>query len=265
MAYKAKYDTQDAVPEAVREFYVEKDGVWIPDLEQVGDYGLGDHGKLSRALSTEREANRTAKAEAASARTERDTLQTQIDGMGEWGTDDKRQAAIDAAVAPHKRRFDENETKLKTRAGVLEGVVDTELRTNRAAAAIAKHAKDPRAVKALLPIVTARTRVVETDGSFGVQVLDEDGKTPMLSRSDSGSNMGIDEFVGDVLGKDETYALLFRGHKASGTDDPGDTGTGGGKGSEGGKPRTIDSSDTEAKSASLEDIADGKAVVRGPG
>lgn len=264
MAYKARYTKQDDVPEAVRAFYVEKDGAWIPDLEQVGDYGLGDHGKTTRALSTEREAVRTAKADAATARAERDTMQTQIDGMGDWGSDDKRKAAIEAAVAPHKRRFDEQEAALKTRQAVLEGVVNSELRTNRASAAISNHAKDPRAVKALLPIVNSRTRVVEANGSFDVQVLEEDGKTPMLSRSDSNSNMGIDEFVKDVLGKDETYALLFRGHKASGT---GDTGAGGdgGKGSEGGQPRTINDSDVDAKASSLEDISEGKAVVKGAG
>lgn len=264
MAFKARYEKQDDVPEAVRHLYVEKGGGWIPDLEQVGEFGLGDVGKLERALAREREAARTSAASEKAAREERDRLQQQIDGMGEWGDEKKRQAAVDAALAPHKRRFEEQEKTIRERASRIESALQRELRENRAVAAISKHAKDPRAVKALLPVVLSRTRVIEANDDFVTQVLDEDGKTPMLSRRDSSANMGIDELVGDVLSKDDTYALFFKGHTASGTNDPGSGGGGGkGGGDRGGQPRVIDAHDVEAKASALEDIAKGKAVVKG--
>lgn len=212
MSLKLKLDKAEweGLDEGIRGLYEEKDGAF-----QLAVDGLEDTSGLKSALEKER-ADR-AKYEKSSRAWEKfgktpEQIQELIDkaaederkrleSKGEW---DKLKEQLTqqhaAALAEKDKTIDEKDHAIE------EFLIDS-----RATDAIAKNDGN---VTLLLPHVKSRVRVAQNEGKYSVQVLAEDGKTPLIDGK--GNLITIEDFV-KSLRENEIFQMAFKARGGTGS------------------------------------------------
>ncbi len=262
-----------ALPEALKsEYRKQDDGTFILDVGSVGGFVLEDVTGLRTALSTERKLREDAERAFKKQKAEvgdidlpaaREAL-IKIEELGGADGDEKRKKEIEAIRSGLELKFGKDKQSLETAAAkqsadaaaelkTVAGQLSSEMITSRAVQAISAAKGSP---VLLTPIIAQRAKAIrQDDGSFDVRIYDAGGNELLSKTPGSVKPMTIKEFV-DGLKEDATYAAAFEGSSASGA--------GGTRSGTGGTPtgtRKIAKSDHAAQSASIEDIASGKAVV----
>lgn len=219
----------DGLEEGFKGLYTEKDGVYT-----LGVDGIEDTSGLKSALDSERKAHKqaeqTAKAWEKLGKTPEEILaliaksdddeKKRLEGKGEW---EKLKEQLNTS---HAQAIAEKDKELAGKDQAIDRlVVDSQV-----TAAIAKNEGN---TVLLLPHVKSRCKVVNDNGNYSVQVIAEDGKTPLLDTK--GNPISVDDFV-KSLRENEIFQACFKPTGASG---------GGAKGSDGGggKPFTITAKD----------------------
>jgi len=141
---------------------------------------------------------------------------------------------------------------LEGRVGVLAGALENELVKRTALEELAKHSDTPGL---LLPHVLNHVKMVEADGKFGVQVIDDKGN-PKLAPDAQGTGdlMTIPQLVASMKEQDE-FKPGFRGSGGAGS-----SASGSGNGGAGGVT-VVDGGDARAIGENLEGIAKGTVKV----
>jgi hypothetical protein len=264
MGLKAYLETLDQLPEALKEFYVEKDGKFILDAE-----GVEDVSGLKSALSKERTARATAE-------TKLNASEAKVRAFTEAGITDPVQTAESLKKLAELSSFDPNkeaekiaETKYLAREKQLiqkhqaevDGAIKkaekvfVQLKTVMVDAVATKAIADAKgAVELLLPHIQNRARLREDGERFFVEVLDEAGN-PKIGDS-SGNLQTIDQLVAEMKAS-SVFGRAFEASGASGSGGPGD----------GGRPKGSTSSKTMTREAlakggaNLEDLISGKVTL----
>lgn len=228
MKLKSQYDKQEDIPEALREYYEEKDGKWVLD----SDFQQVDTRRLTNDLATERRKRQEFEAkvrkweelgktdeEIAELIAKSAELETQtLERKGEW--DKLRQQMVDTHNAALKKLNDkltEKDAEIKRRDQSIQNLlIDTS-----ATAAIAANEGDP---ELLMPFVRNQLRVIEDEGKHKVQIVDAQGGPRVNGK---GEPLSVAELVAEMR-QNEKYGRLFKGSGASGGGTPPGGGGGGG-------------------------------------
>lgn len=190
--------------------------------------GLADVSKLQKALVSEREAAKKAKAMLANFKDldpekAREALEfkTKFD---DGQLDDESRARLEAKEKQLIEKYTAQQQKLETalqgaeeRAKKREAQLLTELQRSTVEAAVREAIGKHNGVGKLLePVIKNRVRLSEEDDKFHIQVVGDDG-SPMLSRRSNSTmnSMSVEEFV-ETLKTDPDYQVAFRGSGSSG-------------------------------------------------
>jgi hypothetical protein len=230
MALKAVLKSLDGVEESLKPLYRQdpKGQLFVLDVEPVDGWNLEDVAGLKSTVSKTREELKTAREalkpytldeqgsllDAAKAR---DAL-GRIDELAKAADPERVKAAVakqlDELKAEHKKLLDTALGESKVLEEQLhEVLIDRDAMT-------ALQGKTDFA-KVLLPHVKNRIKIERgSDGRRVARIVDEDGRTPMLSMKQGSSDpMGLDELV-ESFSRNAQFAPLFRGSGASGGDTP---------------------------------------------
>ncbi len=251
MKFKAKYAKKEDIPNGLEEYFVEKDGSWIPDLEAVDGLELANVEKMRTALETERQESADARRIAKSwgdldpekTRADLGRLKTYDDNKGK--PDPKLEEQIKAREAELEKNYKTQLDQRDTRIGALTKGIHSA--TARAQAVSALNTHDGN-VDLMLPHVLGQITMKESgegdDLVFTPVVVDGDGKELMSRRSDSTGPMSVEELV-ERMSNDKRWAQGFgpKGQGGSG----GAGGTGGGGGGGGGGGNAIQLTETDAR------------------
>jgi hypothetical protein len=218
MPLKAIVDNLEDVEEAHRGFYQEKNGKHFLAVEPVDGFGLEDVGGLKNTLG--KEMTKRKELEKLSKKFEGldpDKAREAIEKYEEFGNLDPRkeadkiaQAKVDAIT---KQMVEKHLGELKSRedrSSQLTRKIETLLIDQVATAAVAEADGN---VRLLLPIIRGRTRVVENDGEFSVEVMDEHGITQV---DGEGKPVKIAGLVASMKGSEE-FGQAFRTSGAAGS------------------------------------------------
>ncbi len=236
MGLLAFYKTKEEIPEAAQSFYVEKDGLFLLDVDAVDGMGLADTTKLKTALSKERDrataAEKLAKKfegiedpAAAIAAVKKLEELGDLDSIEDLSEKHKKQ--VELAQTQAKEAFDREKLKLETKHATdvkglqenltgTEGQLRKEMVTNAAMRAIEKSGGSKSTVL-LLPYIGSRTKVERgEDGKHIMQMMDDAGNVMTTAALGSVEDMGMDEFV-DTLKTQTQFAHAFEANPASGS------------------------------------------------
>lgn len=192
----AVYDSQDAVPEAQRDVYEEREGKWHPKVPDVT--------KLTGALQKERD---------------KATEQERLRKEAEKERDDLKRAKEAQAKGISEEALEEIRTKEKAARKPLEDELATVRAENRKlkltdrvkALALAAGVMPDR-IKQAMKILDERTDLTDADG---IVVKDEDGKI---------TSETIDDFLGTTFKKESPW--FYAGSGSSGSGANGSNGSG---------------------------------------
>lgn len=213
-------DKLDAIPEAHRSLYVEKDGKFNLDLE-----GYEDPVGLKSALQKERtaaaNASKQVSAWAALGKTPEEikalvdaAAQAEIDKLGKAGEWDKLKAQM---LTSHQGELTKKDEAIASSQRALSKyLVDSAAATALAAA--------KGSVPLLLPHIQAAVKVVADGDNYSVRVMGKDGNPRVDGK---GEFLTIDDLVSEMRQSDE----FGRAFDATGTSGGGAQGGGGGGGS----------------------------------
>lgn len=218
MALQAVVEKLDAIPEALRTEYTEKDGKFYLNLE--GGDNLPFVAGLRTALDTERNSNKTVK-EAITAWKKIGKTPEEISELV---------AAKEAAEAEAKKKAGDFDGILKQHQEKWEGEKKTALGERDAALNVARSAVVDSGIKsalvgakatgegvALLPrILGDRVRSEFVDGQFVISIVQADGKTPMIGNGPNGSAT-YDDLIKEAV---KNFPSLFEGAGGGGGKPP---------------------------------------------
>lgn len=234
MALKAiiSQDEHAKLPDALKGEYVAgKDGRYTLQVSAVDGYALEDVSALTRALSTEREnassyAAKLEKLKDLDPDAARDALQ-KIAKMKDWTPEEKVREQMKAREEALRTEFEKALDPVKKEKDRYWSEVQNLLVRSEAMRALAGKAEP----ELLLPIIEKRARVVERDGKFVAQVMDDNGAPMMHATKDAQGrtvvvDMPLEQFALS-LKDNPRYAPAFFGTGHSGS---GAQGSGGGKG-----------------------------------
>jgi len=243
MTLKAIVDDVSGVPEAARGFYQKIEGDDAGDL--AGKFRLtveGAHGfaldnveTLKSALSSEREAHKTAKStlkafeglDPAKAK----AALAKIAKIGDLDPEvhaDRLASEKVEAIKTQLMEAAENDRKAWAgREGVLTGELRRVLVDNAAITALGANKGN---VELLQRVVTDRLRLTEKDGKFNVEVIDGNGN-PRIKDA-KGTPMTVEDLVVEMRA-DKRFAVAFESNAKGG----GNTPPGGNDGPAGGVQR----------------------------
>ena len=210
MALKAIVDTLDAVPEAVRGEYEQRDGKFVLKVEGAEDaYAGGIKRNRDEALSEKKKLQDRLQAFGDLTPEEAQRLRDLEKGLKEKKAKDEGDFASlkEQLVAEHKKEIE----KRDAHATKLEKALDRVAIDDAATTAIAKLEGRPTL---LLPHVRRYLKRVEEGDDFKVIVVDDKGN-PRVSGT-NGDLMTVDQLVAEMKTKDE-YAGGFKGSGASGS------------------------------------------------
>lgn len=219
MPIKAIVETLDDVPETVRDFYAESDGKYVLQVEAADGFALenvtGLKATLGKEMSRRKELEKIAKKfEGLDPEKAREA----IEKYEEFGNLDPRKEADKIAQAKvdqiTKQLVEKHAGEVRAReerAALLTRKIESLLIDSAATAALAEAGGS---VKLLLPHIRSRTRVVENDGEFSVEVLDENG---IVQVDANGAPVKIAGLVAAMKGSEE-FGPAFKasGHDGSG-------------------------------------------------
>jgi len=214
MALQAVVDSIDAVPEALRGEYAEKDGKFYLNLE--GGDALPFVAGLRTALDTERNVNKTTK-EAIAAWKKIGKTPEEIADLVKAKNEAEEKAAreagnFDGILKQHQTKWDGERTTLQSeRDGALSvarsAVVDSNLKS-----ALAGAKATAEGFAALPKLLGDRVKTDFVNGEFTTTILQADGKTPMIGSGANGTAT-FDDLVKDAV---KTFPSLFEGSGAGG-------------------------------------------------
>lgn len=202
------------------------EGKFVLKVDEVDGFALENVVGLKNSVSSARQERDEARDQLKAYRLDdgtpmdasaaKDAMKKAKDRDG-WTPEQKVQERIDAEKNAVKAKY---EGELKTAREELtsrDREIDELLVDSNFSAAIAAHGGKPGAGKALTPYGKQHVKVVRENGKPIAVILGPDGKTPLLTKKQGSTDrMGIDEWVGEVLKKDETFSALFSGTPASG-------------------------------------------------
>ena len=222
-----------ALPEVIQAEYVSApadrklpDGTMILDVGETNGIGLANTGALMASLSTARaerdEAIKTLKpyrgtdGELLDATAARDALSkiAEIGDPSNLGDKAKFQEQLESAK---QQLIDQYGAQIKEANDRRDGVLSAlhKVKVEQAATAAIVAAGGGEHLPLILPSVVSNLRMDTDSDGFPVHVLGDDGN-PRLSVKNNGANMGIDEYVTDVVKVDPAFAIAFNGSGASG-------------------------------------------------
>jgi len=217
MKLKLVLSSLDGLDEALKQFYVERDGKFFLDAEPAEGLEVADVSKTMRALEAERRISREANAKVkAFEGLDADAARDALAKLEELGDDATVQKKVDARVAAREAQLSKlhNEAieKATKRAERLEVNLKEQLIDHAATDALLKAGGR---VKLMLPHVRDHIRMRETeDGRFEAEVVGADG-SPRIGGLD-GRAMTIPQLVEELKGLDE-FKSGFDGTGHSGT------------------------------------------------
>ena len=231
MTIKAIVETTDGLPEAIQALYqpIEGGEGFRLNVEPAGGYELQDVSGLKSALSKERgEADRLRKEVLRFKDLDPDRAREALGKLEELEKIDPEAAAdkiaqqkIEAAtkqlLGKHEKEIGTREERIKQLQGNVE-----KLLVDQVATAALSEARG--SVKLLLPHVQRSTRVVERDGRFAVEVVDDDGNVKINGKGDP---ITISELVAEMKASDE-FGRAFDASGKSGAGMAQMNGSGGG-------------------------------------
>jgi len=243
MSLKAIVDDVSGVPEALRTYYTKIEGDDAGDLagkfrltvEGAHGYSLDAVEGLKSALSSEREGKKGLETklkdfEGLDAKAAKAALAK----MKKLGDLDPAQEAdriagekVEAIKAQLVEAYETDKTKLTDRTKTLENELKRILVDNEALAALAKHKGN---TELLTRVVTDRLRMTETNGKFGVEVLDANGN-PRIKDA-KGSPMTVEDLVLEMRAN-KAYAVAFASNSLGGGGTPSNTNDAGNNGAVG--------------------------------
>lgn len=221
MALKAILDSLDSVDAALHDFYAEKDGKFVLQIEGVREHP--DVTALSNALTRVR-TEKTQLAEKVSTLETRleglpddfdadqyEDLRARADGAGAKDVDER----IEQLKAQHERRVQSLETKHQNALAKVQGELDKKTaQIERSVidggllAAMDEANIDPRHKKKLAPYLRSLGKV---------KLVEEGGELVALVETDMG-DVAMSKFVADWAGSDDGKEYVS---KASGLDSKG--------------------------------------------
>jgi hypothetical protein len=247
----------DALPEAVQEHYVEKDGVFSLGVTPTEGLELVNTTGLKKTLQKERAAKEAAdKARKALEAKWGDldpdaavaALKT-VEELAGMDPEGKAKAELEAIEKSLTEKF-ETDRKTLTEKFTAEAATKDKILAAReaqleqqliAAAAAKAIAEAGGSVELLQPIIRGQTKMKpREDGGFDVVVLDGEGAERLSPVAGSTTPMSITELVSELAGN-KTYARAFDGSGASGSG----AGRSGSSGSSGSGAITISLADSK--------------------
>jgi hypothetical protein len=229
MALKAVLNDSSALTEALKPFYVEKDGKFVLDVEPVEGFALEDVTGLKSALGSERTSREKLEKQIAKFKDldpdkAREAL-TKLDELSKFDPEKeadkiaskKLESATAQLLEKHTQEIGAKEQRITT----LSGAVDKLLRRSAATQAIAE---EKGSVDLLLPHVLEHTRVKETDSGFEVEVIDVKGNVRIADGK--GTPMTIAGLVAEMR-QSEKFGRAFEASGKSGSGKPPGNGGGG--------------------------------------
>lgn len=227
MALKAILEKLEDAPEATRSFYRESEGKFILDVEPANGYALEDVSGLKSALGKERTSREALEKQVVKFKDiDPEKALAALKELEELKAIDPTKEADKIAStkfeAAKSQLLEKHTAELKVRderVGHLSGTIDSLLREQRAAVALAE-AKG--SVELLLPHVLKSTRTVERDGRFDVEVVDAEGNVRIDGK---GNNMSIKDLVAEMR-QSESFGAAFQASGKSGSDKPGGSASG---------------------------------------
>ena len=267
-----KFDSQDKIPEPMREYYVERDGAWHLSDPPEGFVSQSVHDEVNQRLGEFRDNNRqlntqleTTKTDHAAAlkrfegidptkvKTDLERLQ-ELEASGVKKKDDltaQIQSAVEAAVTPLK-------TQVTDLSGQLTSQKEETTKAQQAAAlekkrtTIIQAATEAGARKSAISDVLNRTMPrFELTQDGGLAGLDANGQ-PSYSRTNAANRTSLSEFLTELATGDGSH--LFDPSAGGGAEQNRD-------GNKGAKRVLINPTD-EQKTALLKEIASGEVEVR---
>lgn len=228
MALAAVLKSLDGLSDGIKEHYVEKDGMFLLDVTPFRDgkveFALEDVHGLKSSLATEKAGR--AKAETAlkpfdglDATVAKEAIEKLPVLQAKAGdVDSQIEAMKSQLVEKHQQEL----TTLQDRDKSLTAHLQRALIDQVATEAIAGRKGN---VKLLLPHIRSQTRMVEKDGNFIVEVINDQNETRI--GNSAGAAMTIDELVEEMKNSTD-FSSAFAG---SGADGGGTKGNEGGQGS----------------------------------
>jgi hypothetical protein len=240
MALLAIVQDVNSIDEKFRGLYKQladgpKKGWHVLDVQGAEGFGLEDVGGLKSALSGERtkvqELAATLKSWEGLEPNEVRSLISKRDEMLNWKPDEKVEAMLQKRLGDAKGPLEAKVKELSDAIGAKTSMIHKLTVGNGVTAALAKLKGN---ADLLMPHVERRARVDDSNGEPSVYFVEDDGKTPMLTRKSGTGRMGIEEFCETLKG---TFPTAFEGTAPRGS------GATGGAGGATGQPHTIRESD----------------------
>jgi len=221
MALKGGYETVEQIPEGIREHYAKAaDGKFRPVIEGGDGWAFEDVTGLRKALGSERSEREKLAAlakqyDGLDPAAAREAMEKAAQ-MANWTPEQKVREQIEAREKAVAEKLGKETAAERARREKVEKALERALIDGQAALAVQRHKGVPGAAQALLPHLRGRVRLVEqSDGSFGVRVLDEHGNPALTTRSGKTGDMDMDELVETFKGND-VFGRFFEGSGASG-------------------------------------------------
>jgi len=220
---KAKINSEEygQLSSDMQSHYSEDDGTYVLQVQAVGGFGLDDTAGLKKVLGEVKEERSSLRTTVASYREKlgdnniEDLLEShsKVDKMKDWTPDDK----VNERIASEKKSLQNKLDKAQKKAGDREAFLVSNLTKAHidaeATAALNKHSGS---VKLLLPHLVSKAKLVEDELGFSVKIFGDDGITIPTNKQGQHGDMGFDEYVGDIMKNEETFAPCFSGTDASG-------------------------------------------------
>lgn len=238
MALKAVVENLEAVPEALRGEYAEKDGKFYLSVDDLDNH----HGVsgLKTALNSERGLNRAAKQQVArweALGKSPDEIAELLAAVETENTDKlKKKGDFDAILNQHKTTWETEKKGLLTRAETAESFGKSAIIETNVMGALTKAKATPTGIELLTERFGKRINLEIADGKRTITIMQADGKTPMAGSGADGSAT-FDDLVKEAV---KNYPELFEG-----------TGSGGGgapRNNSGGSGKTLTRAEWEALS-----------------
>lgn len=223
MAFKAEYESQEAVPEALRDHYTQhEDGKWRPEVEAANGWSFENVAGLKSALEKNQTEAQTATKELKKAQGELAKSQERITELESSQGDDekKRQEQIDEIKTRLRTEHEKETEELRTTLQGREAQLQESLIEGAAIRAI----NDPE-IKGkqalLLPLVKSRAKLEpDNDGNLRVVLYKEDGKTQLLNGKAEPAS--FKDLLAEMRSQPE-YGSAFGGDTIPGGDTPAST------------------------------------------
>lgn len=223
MALLQIVDSLDAVPEAARGAYVEKDGKFHLDFE------VEDTSALKGALAKERKAAADAARELAKWKSSGKTAEEIAEMLAAKEAADaeaaKKAGNFDAILKQHQDKAAKDRADLEAELNAARASERGAVVGERLLGALAKAGATEEGLELLPDRLASRIEFETVDGKRVVKIMQADGKTPMAGSGADGTAT-IDDLVKEVSNK---FTSLFKGSGAGGGGKlPNEKGGGGG-------------------------------------